>query len=184
MPEQLELDIVAGKSSIYVFDNTGKYKVKKNECGWGSPNFRVSDISRAEVTFYIPCVDDPVVIDVYPSMPNDQCIGFEVLAEDLGLEEITSGLWKVEYRAYYTPSDAPEQTLSASVCKLLDDVVRCCIDSRKKNINVYDVSSEENKKTLELDHLLETARWAACKGDIDGAQKIMKYLNLQCDCCA
>jgi hypothetical protein len=183
MPEQLQLDIKADQDFIYVFDATGEFKKKQNECGWGSPNLRVTDITKAEITVFIPCVTEPVVIDVYPSLPNDSCIGFEIAPADLGLQNIPSGVWKFEYRAFLRPGTETEEVFVVTCYQFFTAAIRCCIDSRKPDFDIVNIDSEANKKTIELEAVLEIAEWAACKGDLDSAQEMAKYLTLQCECC-
>ena len=43
--------------------------------------------------------------------------------------------------------------------------------------------TQANKKTSEMNYLLECAQEAACSGNFQEAQRIIKYLNLQCKCC-
>ncbi|PHS05090.1 MAG: hypothetical protein COA88_12780 [Kordia sp.] len=183
MAEDLRFNIESDKTTIHIFDTTGKYKKNCNEDGWGTPNFRVTDISKAELEVFPPEADTPIIIDLYPSLPNDNGIGFEILAQDLGLDEITSGVWKFTYLTYHCPGEEGEQIISSTCYMLLDDVIECCIENRKTQADVSDVSSPASQKTVELETLLENARWAACKGDRDAAQKIAKYISLQCKCC-
>jgi len=179
MAELLQLSVEADKGAIHVFDKTGKYQKKCNEGGWGDPNLRVTDITKAEISVFPPETSEPIVIDVHPTFPNDSEIGFEILAQDLGLDEIKSGIWKIEYRA-----SNDEVSLAATCYALFDAVVECCIEKRKAGSDPYDASSDENKKTVELETLLDNARWAACEGRIDQAQKIITYIDLQCKCCS
>ena len=181
MAELLQLSVEADKGAIHVFDKTGKYQKKCNEGGWGDPNLRVTDITKAEISVFPPGASEPIsVVDVYPVFPNDSGIGFEILAQDLGLEKIISGIWKFEYRA----SNDDGVSLAATCYALFDAVVECCIEKRKAGLDPYDASSDANKKTVELETLLDNARWAACEGLLDQAQKIITYIDLQCKCCS
>ncbi len=182
MDIELRLKVEGDRGAIYVFDETGKFQNKINEGAWGEPNLRIEDITKAEVSVFLPESEEPIIIDVHPSLPNDQGIGFEILAKDLGLEEITSGVWKFELRVFHNPGQANEEVFVDVVYKFFDHVIACCIEERKHKFDALDVSSDDNKKTVELDTLLANARWAACASKLEAAQRIAKFIRLQCDC--
>ena len=182
MAEKLQLKVEEVKGAIHVFDRTGKYQKKCNEGGWGHPNLKVSDISKAEITVFPPESSEPIVIDVYPSLPNEKGIGFEILAEELGLKEIVSGVWKFEYKVTHAPDQEGEIVICVYNYELLCGVISCCIDDRKSSL-ACDPSSEDSKKTTLMSSLLSSAKFLMCKGDMDEAQKIIKHLTLQCKCC-
>lgn len=182
MAEVLQLVVEADKGALYVFDKTGKYKKKVNEGGWGIPNFQVSDITKAELTVYPPESEEPIVIDVYPHLPNDEGVGFEILAQEFGLDQIKSGVWKSELRLYHSPGQPNEEVLCVTSYDFFDDVIKCCIESKKKTVDETDPSSKESRHIVELETLLWNANNAACKGDIEKAQRLAKLIELQCKC--
>lgn len=182
MAEELCISVKADKTAIYVFDKTGKYQKKVNEGGYGDPNIRLSDVTRAEIRVFLPESEEPIVIDVYPSLPSDEGIGFEILAQELGLEEITSGIWKIEYWIFYNQG-GEELSFCTSCYTFFDTLIACCIDDMKKQSDVSDPSSEANKKIAELETLFDNATWAAAHGDLETAQRIAKHISLQCKCC-
>ena len=172
----------ADKTAIYVVDRTGKFKKKQNEGGFGDPNLRLSDVTRAEMSVTLPDSAEPIIIDVYPSLPNDRGIGFEILAQDLGLEEIPSGVTRLEYSIFH--NEGGEEIKTCVVCyAYFDSVIACCIDDLKKRTDGFDASSEANKKIAELETLFENANWSARHGNLEAAQRIAKLISLQCKCC-
>lgn len=179
MAEKIKLSVEADKKAIYVYPATGCYDKECNPGGWGNPNLDVKDIEEATVEVFPPESDQGIVIDVSVALPNTDGTGFEILAEDLGLSEITSGVWKFVYRL---SSDTNNFDQQFSISKYFDDVIACCIDSMMVDA-CSNLSSEENKKRIEMEMLLDNARWAACKGDLKGAQTIANHINLQCKCC-
>jgi len=180
MAEVIKLSVEADRKAIFVFDATGTYEKDCNSGGWGAPNLEPTDIEEATVEVFPPESVIGIIIDVRVALPNKDGVGFEILAEDLGLLEITSGVWKFVYRVKSVTNEF-EQAFSIS--KYFDDVIACCIDSKKKSICYSDLLSDEMKKATELEMLLDNARWAACTGNLVAAQTIANYINLQCKCC-
>lgn len=172
----------ADKSFIYFYDETGKYNSKCNKGGYGSPNIEVSDIDEATVEIFPPeaTESEGILIDVYSSLPNDAKIGFEISADYLGLQEIKSGVWKFVYRLVSTSQSFDEQV---TLYKYFDEVIACCVDNMAVNVCGDDFTSEQNKRRIEMVMLLDSARWAACKGDLKSAQIIANHISLQCKCC-
>jgi len=179
MAEKIKLSVEADKKAIYVYPATGCYDKDCNPGGWGSPNLEPTDIEEATVEVFPPESETGIIIDVRVALPNKDGLGFEILAEELGLTEITSGVWKFVYRLNSETNDFSQ---AFSISRYFDDVIACCVDSKMVNA-CSDLLSEENKKRLEMELLLDNARWAACKGDLKGAQTIANHINLQCKCC-
>ena len=92
----LEFNVEAGKDFFHVYDRTGSYG-KKNKGGWGSPNDKVSDVKSAKVRIYLPGSDDYIEVDVFPNLPNTDCIGFEIIPNDLNLDAFDPGVYKFEF---------------------------------------------------------------------------------------
>lgn len=181
MSEVLKTTITANKCSIYICDKTGKYKRKQNDGGWGSPNLKLSHIIRTELVFTIPEILEPLIIDVTGrNFPNDDCECIEITAAEFGLEEITSGVWKIE-RYHYFQGDNFENFIHSSCRYLFTDCVACCIDDRKKQMNSINLSGYD-KETIKMDNLLENARYLACSGLFDKSEEIVEYLRHQCKC--
>ena len=180
MAEKIKLSVEADKKAIFVYDATGSYDEKCNPGGYGTPNLEPTDIEEATVEVFPPESETGITIDVKVALPNKYGTGFEILAEDLGLPEIISGVWKFVYRLKSVTNNFEQ---SFSISKYFDEVIACCVDKMIVNTCTSDLGSEENKKRLELEILLDNARWAACKGDLKGAQTIANHINAQCKCC-
>ena len=179
MAESIKLSVEADSKAIFVYDETGSYDKSCNPGGWGAPNLEPSDVETVTLEVYKPESTTATSIDVTTAFPNKDGIGFEILASDLGLTEITSGVWKFVYTTS-SPSCAFTDTFTIQV--LLDDVIACCVDKLLVDTNAANLLSESNTKKVEMEILLNNARWAAEKEDFTGAQKIAKHLNLQCKC--
>jgi len=95
------------------------------------PESRVIRHKQSRAISFPPESSEPIVIDVYPYIPNITGLGVEILAEELGLEEITSGVWKFELSVWSSPGLEGEIHISETCYILLDGVVSCCIE--KKN---------------------------------------------------
>lgn len=180
MAEVIKLRVESDKKAIFVYDATGSYSANCNQGGWGAPNLEPSDIEEATVEVFPPESEEGIVIDVFPALPNDNGTGFEILAEDLGLSEITSGVWKFVYRVSSVANNFEQQF---SISKYFDEVIACCVDSMVVNADFNDIMSGKNKTKIEMEILLESARWAACMGNLKDAQKIANHINLHCKCC-
>ena len=181
MSNKVSISAEADKESIFVYENTGKYS-EKNKCGWGSPNLKISDITRAE--FIITPPGKPAVtINVHPTFPNDQGYGYEIIAADLGLQKIISGIWPIEYKAYYEPTDGDHEIFQAKCYFLFDEVVACCVLAAEDKLNRTDLEDPKNQKILDARRWLEQARRDANNGQFANADKLMKHLSRQCDCC-
>jgi len=180
MAEVIKLKVESDKQAIFVYGATGSYNANCNTGGWGFPNIEVSEIDTATVEVFMPESTTGVVIDVFPALPNEDGTGFEILAEDLGLTEITSGVWKFIYRVGSTSQNFEQQF---SISKYFDEVIACCVDKMIVNADFNNIMSGSNKTKIEMEILLLSARWAACQGDLATAQTIANHINLHCKCC-
>lgn len=165
------------KEAVHTFDETGVFSTT-NETGWGVPNEVTSDMTSATLTFFPPETSVTTVIDVFPSFPNDAGVGFEVTAEDLGMTELTSGVWKVEYNV--KGANNFDQTISCYV--FFRKSIECCIAHKAKCIDPCNLD-EDSEFTLNMRSLLERANRLGNQGDLVGAQEIATLLNKQCQCC-
>lgn len=181
MSNQVSISADSDKESIFVYDETGKYSVN-NKCGWGAPNLKVSDISNAEILI-TPPGKSTITINVYPIFPNDLKTGYEILASDLGMSKIISGIWGIEYKTYYTPTEGDAEIFQAKCYFLFDEDVSCCIQSSIAKMDTSNLDNPANVKILDAQRWLMTARESAKNGQMNNAEKIIRHLSLQCDCC-
>lgn len=180
MAEIIKLSVEADKEAIFVYDATGSFNKSCNPGGWGTPNLEATDIEEATVEVFPPESEIGIIIDVLAALPNKDGIGFEILAEELNFTEIPSGVWRFVYRVSRA-NPVFEQIFS--ITKYFDEVIACCVDKLLVETDVIDLISDNNKKRIEMEMLLDNARWAACKGDFKAAQTIANHLNNQCKCC-
>lgn len=183
MAEVFKIKVEGDASAFYVFDETGKYSTASNPEGWGLPNRQLSDIEAAVFQAWAPrldpAVDTPVTFDLYPYIPNDLGEGREVMATDLGLADIESGVWNFKVLLTTTA----QETIEAEFQCYFDDKIRCCVAKGKTKIEPCTLDSKCTKKAMELEVLMDNAQWAYCAGDIDTANDLAKYIDLQCNCC-
>jgi len=175
----LKLKVEAGKDFFHVYDKTGKYDKKKNKGGWGSPNYNVSEVTEARVKIFFPDNDIPSEVDVFPNLPNKDCIGFEIIPDDVGLDEFPPGVIRFELHV-----------LLYNGVSLVDDCyifyyqpLECCISKKAMNTDILDASSPEALKVIELQTLLKDAKRCACGGKMECAQEISEYIWINCNCC-
>jgi len=174
----LKLNVEAGKDFFHVYDRTGKYG-KKNKCGWGSPNKELSEVKEAKVKVYLPGADTSIDVDVYPYLPNDKCVGYEILPQDLGLDIFDPGVYKFELELLLHNG----LTMCDTCYTFFYQPLECCISKKKMGTDLNDASSDKALKVLELETLLNNARWCACAGKMDCAQDISDYIWTNCGCC-
>lgn len=176
----LKFGVEAGKDFFHLYDQTGK-KGSKNKTGWGSsPNTSLSEVKAAVVKIYPPkSVNYSTEVNVYPYIPNDECIGYELVPADLGLESFDPGIWKFVFEVLLHSGI----TLAEECWIFYYEPLKCCIEKKKANTSLLDASSDQALKVLELEELLCKARDCACKGNVDCAQKISDYIWTNCGCC-
>lgn len=177
----LKFNVEAGKDFFHVYDNTGSYG-KKNKTGWGVPNDKISEVTAAKVRIYLPKNKDTDTyseVDVFPYIPNTDCVGFEIIPADIDLTEYPPGVYKFELII----SLYNGLTLAQSCYIFFDQPLKCCIEKKKGATSLTDASSDESIKVLELEALLANANWCACSGNMDCAQNISDYIWTNCGCC-
>lgn len=182
MAEVFKIEVEGDISAFYVFDVTGKISIPSNPNGWGLPNKQTSDVLTAEFQAWAPRqdpnVDLPLTFDIHPYLPNDEKKGREVLATDLGLQDIESGVWN--FKVVLTTAT---ETIEADYQCYFDEKILCCIAKGKIKIEPCTLDSKCTQKTMELEVLADNAKWNFCNGDIDTANDLAKYIQLQCECC-
>ena len=180
MAEKIKLSVEADKDAIYVYDTTGSYDAECNLEGWGAPNLNASDIEEVTVEVFPPESESGIIIDVSAALPSIDGLGFEIIAQDLGLSYIVSGSWRFVYRVKSVTENF-EQAFSVS--KYFDEVTACCVDSMINSFDTIDLTSGNNKNIVGMEILFDGARHLACKGNAAGAQKVINHVNLKCNCC-
>ncbi len=172
----IKLKVESGKDFFHVYDRTGLF-TKKNTSGWGG-KYKLSDVSKSTLNVYFP--DKSMrLLDVLSVLPNSECKGLEVLPADLGVGSYPPGIYRFELVVTLFNG----QILSASCYIFFFEPLECCIKKKKMKTDLNDASSETAKKVLELEALLKNAKWCACKGNMDCAQKIADYIWTNCGCC-
>lgn len=176
----LKFSVEAGKDFFHLYDQTGK-KGKKNKTGWGlDPNTSLSEVASAKVNIYPPKSETIVsTIDVFPYLPNEDCIGYEVVPADLSLGEFEPGIWKFGFEVTLHNG----ATLAEDCWIFYWWPLKCCIEKKKSKTSLLDASSDLALKVLELETLLEKAKDCACKGNKKCAQEISDYIWTKCGCC-
>ncbi len=105
-------------------------------------------------------------------------MGWEILPEDLGLEKITSGIWRFDYQV----RDCEGSLVYTSISQLLSDEVSCCVYKSISNLNICEFDSDEIKDSNLMYMKLQAAKDAACNGLVKEAQKIIDHLHIKCKC--
>lgn len=175
----IKLSVEAGKDFFHVYDRTGKYDKKNNKGGWGSPNDKISDVKTAKVRVYLPKEETYTEVDVHPYLPNVDCVGYEIVPADISLTEFPPGVYRFEI-VYELHNGL---TLAQSCYEFYYQPLECCISKKRMKTEPTDASSDLAKKVIELQALLENAKWCACSGKMDCAQEISDYIWTNCGCC-
>lgn len=175
---KLKIKVDARKDKIYLFDKTGSYS-SSNKDGWGLPNTLISDVQTAVARVFLPKSEEYVSINVMPSLPNTNGVGFEIIPSDLSIDSFPPGVYKIQY--YITLVNG--SILSQIAYLFYYSPLECCVSKKKLATDLDDVSSEKVKEVLELELLLENAIWAACSGDRNKAQEISDFIWTKCNCC-
>ncbi len=188
MSLKLRIQFKEDKNSIVINECTGKYN-GDNKGGWGSPNYTLAMVTKAQFEIYVPEATNPIIIPVYPNFPiDDTDVGYEVLKSQMGLDRIISGTWKIGYRVSGVDSSNLEfEKYTETRCVFTKDA-ECCVDKLVAGtanipLNVF-MKDEKKRSAVELSALLKDAIFAKDCGNFDGAQKILKFIGLQCRCCS
>lgn len=176
---KLILSVKAEKDFMYLFDETGKYNGQSNKFGWELPNNRIADVATAVVRVFLPKSEAYTVVNVFPSLPNTDDVGYEMIPSDIGLDSFPPGVYKFQY--IITMAD--ETVLIKTMYHFYYQPLECCISKKVSKLSLTDVSSELAGKAYELELLLQNAIWASCYGNLDESQEISDYIWSQCGCC-
>jgi len=176
----LQIKVEAGKDFFHFYDVTGQYDKKDNKSGWGSPNDKVSDVVSSSVRIFIPgATEFSGEVSMTGYLPNPDCVGFELIPADVNLETFPPGVYRFEYIVNLQNG----LTLAQSCYVFFWQPLKCCIEKKKMKTDLNDASSDLAKKVIELETLLENAKWCACAGRMDCAQEISDYIWTNCGCC-
>ena len=127
----LRFNIEFGKEALVVYDTACIYDSCSNETGYGTPNYSASSATSATLTITVPGITTPIVVSVFPTLPNETGVGLEITYASLGLAEVPVGEWDFTYIVNF-----PGDTLSKSCMFLNTCAVDCCIAERVKKIDV------------------------------------------------
>jgi len=178
MAIKLNFNVEPGKDFFHVFDRTGKYG-KKNKCGWGKPNTKLEEVKGAILKIFLPGKETYSSVNVFPYIPNDSCVGYEILPSHLGLETFPPGVYNFSLEI-----ELHTGVIIAEDCFIFYyEPLECCISKKRMQTNLTDVTSDKAKKVIELDNLLKNAKRCACSGKKDCAQEISDYIWTNCGCC-
>lgn len=185
MPLALKITPVEqSKSSLYIYECTGK--CPDNKGGYGKQNVQLSDVTEAYMELTAPDGTTSKV-DVYPDMPMDVTdVAYELFPYNVGLTTFTSGKWKIKY-VVAGKKNGKEFKYSTTAVVVLIKAAECCVDSMvgktaKVSVNVLDVD-DEKRKAVDLQLLLDNAKWAKECNNPDEADKILSFINAQCATC-
>ena len=176
MAVELRISVQENCDSLYVFDETGKYDKTCNKGGWCSPNTNIDDVVSAELHFYLPGTDTPIVLNVFPDLPNFDGSGYEVLPSDLGLDKFISGIWRIDFRVNTT------ELIYTSCHHMFTNDLSCCLEKNRVKPTPDNFDSKEVIKSNSTFALFEAAKENACLGKISETDKIVKSLYNKCNC--
>lgn len=184
MSFKLSISATEEKNSIYLYDCTGNYNpATKN--GYGIPNVKIEDVTEAFFEIKTPNFttgDNPIIIDVFPDMPNKEGIPYEVLPYSLNMQEIESGEYKIKYTIVVKDKNGTH-TYTAFYALFCVKSVTCCIDKKAKEIRSGGSKDEKQKLIIELSNLLQSVKYQIDCGNYDTANEDTEYLKTQCKCC-
>jgi hypothetical protein len=166
----LKIKVEAGKDFFHFYDKTGSYDKHKNPHGWNGPNRNISTVTNAVVRVYLPNGQETYTeVVVFPNLPRVDCVGMEIIPADISLEYV------ITFQDGYMIAESIYFFHSEPLC--------CCIQKKRGRTSLFDASSDEAKKVIELEVLTDNAQWAACIGDMETAQKITDMVWTKCGCC-
>lgn len=181
MSLQIRQNIIIGKSSLVVYDTTCTYDSGHNENGYGGPNPTVDlfTFTAAVVNIYTPGSTTPILVDVYPYLPNLNGDGLEIdMIDDLSLSSMPIGVWK----SVYTITDSSGNEYTSTCYGFNTCPVDCCIDEKVNSVDPL-CNPDKFAEIAHLERMLSSAKSAFCKGQHDEAETILNYVNEQCNCC-
>lgn len=166
-----------GKSSFIMYDTTCVYDSCGNEGGYGTPNKSVNQATAATVEVTIPGEENPVIIDLFPYFPNSNGTGFEIFYDDLNVNTIAPGEWKMKYTVTFADGSTNEvENWFLNTCP-----IECCLAERVKKIDIK-CGGEYDEETFRLISLLEGAIANHGFCDYDKAHKLALDVYNRCQC--
>lgn len=184
MANEIKIDVSSDCQSAIIYDQSGAFSECCNDTGWGEPNLKITDISESYLLIKGPTMSSAKKIDTTGIFPSDNGLGFEVLAEDLGLQKLESGVYTVELVCLYQPNDPDlSETFQTKCYFLFSECLKCCIENKMAKVDITDVDSKETQMAIKMRDLYINMVWAAKHGKYKDADKIAEYLRNLCDCC-
>lgn len=187
MTTKLSISAKEDKDKLVITECTGKYK-GDNKHGWGLPNTTLSSVTHAQFEIYPPTQTSATIINISPDFPTDDTdLGYEIPATTFGMTTLESGVWKIGYRVNGIINSIPYEYYTERRF-IFTQQAQCCVDKLMGitvNVPVQTFLKDDKKKAAtELYLLMTDALWAKQCNNFDAAQKILKYINLQCqNCC-
>lgn len=182
MSIQLHISAKETKTAIVIYDCTGNGKY-----GWSNQTVDIKTVTLSQFEIYPPQTKDPIIIPCFPDFPNiDENLGFEIPVSSLGMASLESGVWKIGFRVIGNSKGVPYEYYNESKF-IFTESAECCVDKLRSStanvpVNVF-MKDEKKRSSVELTILLQDALWAKECGKYDAAQTILKFINLQCECC-
>lgn len=181
----IQLNTEELENSFLLFDCTGKYSAD-NRDGYGTPNYRIEDISAYTVDIEPPSATAPYpfTIDVLDSIPNDDNTGLEIQPGQVGQtgDNIESGLWKFRANVTFNIRNNGQKTVTSYHSNVFIKNIECCVDSKSQTLTGNIFNDFRQKKIGELELLLLGVRRAIKCGLYDKANKTIEYMKAQCKC--
>lgn len=183
----VKISAIEEKDRIVLYECTGKYS-GDNKGGWGKPNVELTHVQFAQLEVYPPNVTVPIIVPVFPNLPTDDTdLGYELPIDLFSMKKVESGVWKFVLKVKGVDSKAVPFEKSGEVKEVFTKSAECCVDiMRRKTLNAYVNASTKDEKreaARELSVILDDALFAKCCGNYDVAQRLLKFINLQCECC-
>lgn len=187
MSLQIKISAKEDNKMIVVYDCTGKYSYD-NKYGWGKPNLELKMVTSAQLEVYPPEVTTPILVTVFPDFPTDDTkLGYELPANLFSMDVIESGVWKIGMRLKGLDSKSVAFEKYSESRFIFTEAAECCVDkliaiTANVLVTVF-TKDDKRKKASELSTLLQSALWAKECSKYDVAQKTLKFINSQCQCC-
>jgi hypothetical protein len=183
MANEIKIKTSSDCQSVIVYETSGEYSECCNETGWGEPNLKTTDISESYLLIKGPTMSEAKKIDTTGIFPSATELGFELLAEDLGIQKIDSGVYTVELVCLYQPGTEDAETIQTKCYFLFSECLKCCIENKMAKVNLLEVDSKETQMAVRMRDLYTNMVWAAEHGKYNDANVIAEYLRNLCDCC-
>lgn len=164
------------------FDKTGPYSSSNNTDGYGGPNPKVTDYTKAIAKAKSPSGNE-YAINISGDFPRiDKETAFLIRPEFID-GKMEPGVWTFWMELY----DADDKIHKSGTYKVLAmHVVKCCVDKLQNKIDFRLIKGNEYQKKIALLSIALTAAKKAetCQRWTD-AQNIIEtvYKNCLCDCC-